>query len=425
MAINLKKISFNQFYPIIYLTPLFAIFLSVFYFLGTNELIDSGGDGWKYIQFAENLLNGFYADKSGEIGFLWYGPGYPFLLSFLIFFKSSFFSIKLFNCILYILASIILFSAYKISFSPKTAIFFTYLTCLVHPYFRIAISTIMSEAFSFFCVTCLLYIYLKIIKKQSFKFILLFSLIGCWLVLTKVFFAYVFIAAFFISILFIRKNILFLKLSLFPLIFCIPYLVYTFNLTSKIFYWTDSGGNNLYCMSTPYNDEVGEWFYTGADGFENLKDDKYVSNIYYNHKDFFNTIKMLSVNGVEYDQALKKKAIQNIVSYPNKYLKNITFNVSRLFTNFPRVIGHEFSIFKIPNIFLFVLIFWLLILSSYDVLILNPNINNTPILIFTLIFIFGFSLVAAYQRYLFPIIPLIIYIISPTILKLNKTFQNP
>lgn len=124
MAINLKKISFNQFYPIIYLTPLFAIFLSVFYFFGTNELIDSGGDGWKYIQFAENLLNGFYADKSGEIGFLWYGPGYPFLLSFLIFFKSSFFSIKLFNCILYILASIILFSAYKISFSPKTAIFF-------------------------------------------------------------------------------------------------------------------------------------------------------------------------------------------------------------------------------------------------------------------------------------------------------------
>ncbi len=44
------------------------------------------------------------------------------------------------------------------------------------------------------------------------------------------------------------------------LIWCVPYLLMTYSLTGKPFYWGSSGGLSLYWMSTPYDTEMGDWF---------------------------------------------------------------------------------------------------------------------------------------------------------------------
>lgn len=43
------------------------------------------------------------------------------------------------------------------------------------------------------------------------------------------------------------------------LLICSPYLVYTYALTGKIFYWGNSGGLSLYWMSSPHPQEFGDW----------------------------------------------------------------------------------------------------------------------------------------------------------------------
>ena len=53
-----------------------------------------------------------------------------------------------------------------------------------------------------------------------------------------------------------KRDILIRLLSL---MFCIPYLGYTYLLTGRVYYWSNWGGLSLYWMSTPHKGEFGDW----------------------------------------------------------------------------------------------------------------------------------------------------------------------
>jgi hypothetical protein len=40
----------------------------------------------------------------------------------------------------------------------------------------------------------------------------------------------------------------------------LPWLIYTYDLTGRIFYWTSVGGNNLYWLTSPHKNEYGNWY---------------------------------------------------------------------------------------------------------------------------------------------------------------------
>jgi len=127
------------------------------------------------------------------------------------------------------------------------------------------------------------------------------------------------------------------KGALIVLIACIitlPYLVYTYNLTGRVFYW-GTGQENLYWMTTPYPDEYGDWKgdltrnpvdlgnYNVADAGDSLKA---------HHRDFDS---VYQYKGLQKDDAFKKIAIHNIKTYPLKYAKNIVYNLGRIFFHYP------------------------------------------------------------------------------------------
>jgi hypothetical protein len=136
-----------------------------------------------------------------------------------------------------------------------------------------------------------------------------------------------------------HKNVVtYRKGALIALLACIvtiPYLVYTANVTGRIFYW-GTGQENLYWMTTPYPDEYGDWKgdltrnpvdlgnYNVADAGDSL---------IAHHKRDYDSV--LQYKGLERDDAFKKIAFHNIKSDPVKYGKNIAYNIGRIFFHYP------------------------------------------------------------------------------------------
>ncbi len=162
-----------------------------------------------------------------------------------------------------------------------------------------------------------------------------------YLALTKVIFGYVlFVMLIGLGLLWIinRSILNYRKGVFFILIAClttVPYLIYTYNLTGRIFYW-GTGQENLYWMTTPYEDEYGDWKqdlergtvdmgnYNVADAADSLKA---------HHQKDFNEIN--KYRGLEREDALKMISINNIKSHPLKYGKNIFYNISRMIFHYP------------------------------------------------------------------------------------------
>lgn len=387
--------------------PLLLIYLAITIFFSKNYL---QGDEGRYIQFAQNLLNGFYAMPDLKPGFLWNGPGYPLLISILKFTDSPLMLYRIVNSILLFFGIIFFYKSLKFNFSKKPAIALSYFLGLTHHVFLIAITRVLTESLSFFLITFSLFHFIKYRSGGNKKNLVLFIISSSFLILTKVFFAYVFLALSILSIIhflvFKFKNVDFIKLSFLPLVLCLPYLCYTYSITSKIFYWSDSGGSSLYCMSTPYEDEFGDWFPTHHDAFF---DKTFLERK--EHVPFFNSLKPFKNDGLEYDIRLKKQALINIKHNPGKFFKNWILNISRTFTNNPRTSkqGLSVSIFQPLNSVYFSFILVCFVLSCIY-LSLKPT-NKIPfyISVFSLVYLFGISLLSSMQRFLFPIYPLILF----------------
>jgi len=181
-----------------------------------------------------------------------------------------------------------------------------------------------------------------------------------------------------------------LILSLAMLI-CVPYLIYTYSLSGKIFYWANSGGLSLYTMSSPYSTDLGNW-----------KKISFLSKDP-NHAEFMNQIKKLSP--VERDNALKQRAIENIANYPVKFLCNWVANVGRMLFSYPwpgeQTIKTYFTL--LPNMFVVVFIVCAIALSIGT----HRKLPKEILLLFWFISIYllGSSLLSAYRRMFLITIP--------------------
>lgn len=405
--------------------PLLLILLSITFLFSKNIFT---GDESRYLRFSENLLNGYYAMPGLNPGFLRNGPGYPIILVPFKFFNSPLILIKLLNSIFLFFGVIFLYKSLRFNLNHKVSLFFSHVAGLTHPFFFMSISLILTESLCFFLISISLYYFLRYMNTRNKKNIYIFGISSGFLILTKVFFSYVFLVLGVLSVLLFlfydRKEKVLLKLSFYPFLICIPYLMYTYSLTGKIFYWSDAGGSTLYCMSTPYEEEYGDWFPTnesiGTEDSSSETTSFKQNTLKLNHLDFINSLKQL--NGIEKDLKLKEKSIENILKNKGKYFKNIIYNFGRISFRYPFTNRNIEPLYLIVLIFHFS-IFFVPLIKSIIKIVFKRNLEYLLVLTFFTTFLIGTLLLSAESRFIYPIYPLLIFLISYLFID-KKIFQS-
>lgn len=155
----------------------------------------------------------------------------------------------------------------------------------------------------------------------------------------------------------------------------------------------------MYTMSTPYENELGNWRNSGE-----LQQNP-------NHKVFMDSIAKL--NSLQRDEAYKTAAIENIKSHPKKYFSNWVANVGRLLFSYPysnseQTIKTYWTI--IPNMFVIVIIVLTFALSILHYKKFPEGL--ILLFLFILIYLFGSTLISAYRRMFYVTMPFWVFFIS-------------
>jgi hypothetical protein len=364
------------------------------------------GDEAGYVQGAERLSQGtFFADS--DITLVW-GPGYPMVLVPFVLLNLPWFAAKVLNA--FLLFGAILYSYKTLEFwLPETYALILSLVMGLFPPFLRYIHILLSENLNFFLICGFMFHFCKAQREPrgAWLHLLLASIFLAYLALTKVLYGYVILVGLLTFLILFRwkKREAFKKtiyIYFLALIWCMPYLLRTYSLSGQIFYWGSSGGNNLYWMSTPYENEWGDWFSaTAVQARPELAQ----------HRQVFDRIAGLSQ--VDQDRELKKESIYNITHYPAKYFVNWMANIGRMLFSYPfSHRPHRLTTFfhLIPNMFIVVLF----ALSIYPAILRRKSI---PFEIYALLYVCllafgGTSLVSADSRQFVPLVPILLLWLS-------------
>ena len=388
------------------------------------------GDAPRYLQFADNLLHGFYSDPQ-DIN-LWNGPGYPLILVPFVALKQPLWVIATANAffmyfsVVYVYKAVYLFKKTALAFC-MAALWGCYYPAIAH------VPAIITESFAFFLISLFGYCVLQYSKSPSVKRLICSSAVLAFLILVKVAFAYVAVCMLAISVFLCLVKTLRLEVAryayvcLLSLVFCIPYLVYTYSLTGKFFCWATSSGAQLIWLTSPYPDELGDWLFVDCksknpiltkDDFAELlegSDRMEAINrvnwhfLYPRHKNFFDATD--NMPQVEADKYFKEVSIANIKENPLKFVKNYVANITRMFfyTGFSDLsIESKWykGVYTFPNAVLFTA---LLAVSIITVIRLR-GFDATVLMLAITFFVYfgGSSLVSALPRQLSLGVPLVV-----------------
>jgi hypothetical protein len=354
-------------------------------------------DESRYLLFADHLLHGYYS-PTDNIN-LWNGPGYPLILTPFVLFQIPLVYARLLNAF-FLFGSVLFFrKTLRLYMEDGPSFCFAYLLGLFPPLYGL-VHMLYTETFSYFLISGFIYFYCRLHQKPGKAFVLPAGFFLAYLALTKVFFGYVLMTGLGISLilwLWKRKGPWEKTTAVYSLafLFCLPYLTYTYFLTGRVLYWSNSGGLSLYCLSTPYKDELGDWF----------DETKFEKNpvLAQNHRSFFNQISKLPA--VEKDEAFKRKGIENIIRHPGKFVLNWLANVGRMLFNYPySYTPQKLSTYAymFPNMFLLVAVFFSLFpaIKAYRTI----PFELLALLGFALIAFGGSSLLSAYTRQFTPLV---------------------
>ena len=238
--------------------------------------------------------------------------------------------------------------------------------------------------------------------------------------LVKVIFGYVLILALITCLLFVlikKTRTYYIKsiyILLIAFVITIPYLIYTYQLTHKFFYWGNAGGMSLYWMSTNYDQELGDW------KGNNLQNSQFPvaygsvegdSILQMNHRQDIALV--LKQPELGRDSLFKKMALNNIRKRPKKFLRNCFYNISRMLFNFPYSYTYQDE-GAISNIITGSLIFWSsLIAAVFSLINWRRLIYPVKFLgLITLIYLLLTTALSAYPRMFDVIVPVFLFWIA-------------
>jgi len=345
--------------PFLLFSPFFLLYIVLVLKFQVNIFT---GDEIRHVYFANNLLKGFYSPPSPHIN-LGVGPGYPIIIAPFLALHLPYLFIKSLNALFYYLSIIFLFKSLRQFVSFRKTI----LVCLFWGCYYVMFTYLffmLTEILTMLLVTMLIFCIIKAFgsqdRRRTKKYIVLAGLVMGYLALTKLVFGYVILGMLMGSgVLWLikrgvenyRRGLLIAAIALGT---TAPYLVYTYHLTDRIFYWGTLAGNNLYWMSSPSVNEYGTWFPDLAKDSLVQKSNPLIAmdirrifipgaedSLKLYHQQDFNEIYQYDNeiyqydDGVKLDDAFQRIAQRNIKSHPLKYLQNCVSNVGRMLFGYP------------------------------------------------------------------------------------------
>jgi 4-amino-4-deoxy-L-arabinose transferase-like glycosyltransferase len=412
-------------YPFLLFSPFLLFFILLILKFQSDAL---EGDESRYLYFADNLLHGFLSPPAPDIN-LWNGPGYALFLAPFVALKVPAIFMVLMNAVFYYLSVVLLFKAVQQVASFRVALLVAlFWGCYYNSYQEML--QICTEPFSSFLTTLFLFFLLRafdVNSKAKQKYMVGAGLTFAYLILTKVLFAYVLVilmAGVLLLYIFNLKKQQY-KRGLIILLIAFagisPYLMYTYSLTGRMFYLGNSGGMSLYWMTTPYENEYGDWFddyyFLNLPADENAKASKlgnslaiYEKQLKENHQADFDEILKYKYKSIDQDDAYKRLALRNIKAHPVKYLQNCISNIGRiLFSNPYSYTLQSNKIFvrlPIAGIVFVLMLFCLIPTIKYWRRLIFPL---QLILLFVFIYLGLSTLLSGYTRMFTIIVPLILY----------------
>jgi hypothetical protein len=381
------------------LLPLLVFYLVVV--LAARQYV-SWPDEDRYLNYAGNLTKGFYAPPNTLD--LWSGPGYPLLLVPFVKFGIPLVLAKLLNAVWLFGAVCFCCATLRRYMSARQSLVGAYLLGLYIPFLP-EMPALLTESVSIFLVAALSYCVARWFRDRGWRYAILAGFFLGYLALTKVIFGYVIMAGLLFSLVLAkwsptsRKSLVVCALGM---VFCSPYLIYTYHLVGRPLYWSNAGGSCLYWLTNPRSGEYGDWR-GDTDVFQREE--------FASHREFYR--RLAPLNYVERDDLFKKQALENVRSHPGKFAFNWAINVARMVFNYPfsyktQNPGSLFYMF--PNAFLLSG----LVVSVYPLWRTRKRLPGelTALIVFTLITLAGLSFSVGFARLINPLVPVFVLIIG-------------
>ena len=399
------------------------------------------GDEARYLEYAHNLLNGFYSPPAPNIELI-NGPGYPIFLLPFVALGLPLITITICNAFMYYISIVVLHKALLMIVSQRTTLIFSLFWGLYYIAYQ-GIPFIHTETLTYLLVVMVIHCLIKSFQQNGTKASVI-SIIWCgffmgYLVLTKMIFGHVLIILIIGTVILrlIYRNDINIKRLLIILAIALgttsPYLIYTYRITGKLFYW-GNGNDSLYWMTATAPNEYGSWFPNPLEDYDSVYLTYYIpgtgdSLIKY-HREDLEDIKQYT--GIDKDDAYFRHAIENIKDHPSKFVENYIYNVGRFIFQYPFSYGMHrpkvLIVFPIQGILL------TLVLISLVITLMNWRRVPFPIkflLFMTLLYCAGSTVVTAYLRMFTVIVPILVtwiaYMLENAIqikLKINPLTQN-
>lgn len=360
-------------------------------------------DEGRYLAFARNLTQGFYADpKNADII---NGPGYPLLLAALLMVKTPLIGLRMVNALFMALAAWFSFRAVKPYAGKGWALGVALVTAL-HPSLVRTAPYLMTEALAVCCIAGFAWAFTFALRgrKGAGAAVIAAAFAFAWLTMTRVFFGNVIMAMLVFLVLLLpfwrtARPVLKRALAVMTLTFlmCVPWLAYTNARTGDLLCWSTNGGELLYWATSTNEGENGHWF---SEEDSQNKPELVASG----HRDFYKAHYYLPVK--EREEAFKKKALENIRANPKGVVKNWLSNWGRLLFGFPRSYQTE----ELIMLVLIVVNAPLVLLAGFALVVGWRHRRSVPpecliLALMTFVYLGGTSLLPGLPRYTIVIWP--------------------
>jgi hypothetical protein len=369
---------------------------------------DFDGDGWRYLQNARNLMHGGFAGP--ETLMFWNGPGYPLFILPWVALGAPLALARLANAAVLYLAVAHCQGALRALGLRRRSLLYAYAIGLLLFLHGPLLGSLMSESLAAYCACGAAWHYARSAAgPRPRRHLVLAGLHLGGLALTKVFFGYVLEAGLIAALIgwaLLRRAPEAARAArrgacacVVGLLFCVPWLAYTWSQTGKAHLWSNSGGWQAWYFSWPEKEYRGDWLNWQAV----LEHEGYFKP----HMDELRAV--LRLDPVAQDSTLKAWSRANCRAHPGACLTHWRANVNRMVFGYPvtayagggaeLATGNRSFVYALP----FFLFAAALVPGWLGRRALRPEAHG--ILAMAAIALGGTSLLSAIPRQVFPMLP--------------------